>query len=248
MRKFGLIGFPLSHSFSPDYFNNKFKQLGIDASYQAFPLKNIAELSTVLNNYKELEGLNVTIPYKESVIPLLHELSDEAQKIGAVNCIKIYNKNTQLFLKGFNTDAIGFEKSLKPLLKNHHTHALVLGNGGAAKAVIYVLKKLNILFKLVVRNASKKNEITYSELNKEIIQNHPLIINTTPLGTFPDVEKYPEIGYEHMTESHLLYDLIYNPEESVFLKKGKIQGAQIKNGYEMLLLQAEASWDIWNHI
>jgi shikimate dehydrogenase len=247
LRCFGLIGFPLNHSFSPAYFTQKFQDAGIDALYKAFPIKNIEQLNTLLNQHKELEGLNVTIPYKSAVIPFLHKLSLEAQEIGAVNCIKIEQKNNQTYLIGYNTDAIGFEKSLIPLLQAQHTKALILGNGGAAKAISYVLKKLNITFNYVVRNATTANEINFNDVNRQIIKEHCLIINTTPLGTFPDITTCPDIPYESLDETHLLYDLVYNPEESLFLKKGKAQKAHIKNGYEMLLLQADASWDIWNN-
>lgn len=247
MRTFGLIGNPLTHSFSPDYFNKKFQNQGIDAVYKAFSIPDIHLLINILNENPLLEGLNVTIPYKESVIPFLNQIHPDAKEIEAVNCIKIERRNKIPFLIGYNTDIIGFEKSLTPLLKNHHTKALILGSGGAAKAVAYVLNKLNIPFIFLVRNPNGVNEIAYSCADRTIFEEHKIIINTTPLGTFPDIEKCPDIAYECLNEKHLLYDLIYNPEESLFLKKGKLQGAQIKNGYEMLVLQAEASWEIWNY-
>lgn len=247
MRKFGLIGFPLSHSFSPDYFNNKFQQLGTDAVYNPFEIPTINHLNELINNNPFLEGLNVTIPFKESVIPFLNELSIEANEIAAVNCIKIENRNQKPYLIGYNTDIIGFEKSFIPLLKPHHKKALILGNGGAAKAVRYVLKKLTIPFISVVRNNKLEDEIHYSDINAEVIDAYNIIINTTPLGTYPDIEECPDIPYDFLNESHLLYDLIYNPSESLFLKKGKLQKAEIKNGYEMLIIQAEESWKIWNH-
>ncbi|MFN7013057.1 MAG: shikimate dehydrogenase family protein [Bacteroidia bacterium] len=246
MRIFGLIGYPLNHSFSPDYFNKKFQNQGIDAVYKAFSIPDINLLNIILNENPKLEGLNVTIPYKKAVIPFLNDMHYQAKTIGAVNCIKIEIRNNKPFLIGYNTDNIGFEKSLIPLLKKHHTQALILGNGGAAKAVAFVLKKLNIPFSFLVRNPNGTNEFAYSGADKKIFEEHKIIINTTPLGMFPDIEKCPDIPYENINETHLLYDLIYNPEESLFLKKGKLQGAQIKNGYEMLVLQAESSWNIWN--
>lgn len=247
MRTFGLIGYPLGHSFSPDFFNKKFQNQGIDAIYKAYSIADIKQLKNIITENPFLEGLNVTIPYKESVIPFLNQIHPDAKEIGAVNCIKIEYRNKSPFLIGYNTDNIGFEKSLVPLLKSHHTKALILGNGGAAKAVSYVLNKLNIPFIFLVRNPKGENELAFSDTDKNIFKEHKIIINTTPLGTFPDIEKCPEITYEYLNESHLLYDLVYNPAESLFLKKGKLQGAQIKNGYEMLVLQAEASWKIWNN-
>lgn len=247
MRTFGLIGNPLSHSFSPDYFNKKFQNQGIDAIYKAFSISDIYQLKNIINENHLLEGLNVTIPFKEAVLPFLNEIHYEAKAIGAVNCIKIERRNNIPFLIGYNTDSIGFEKSLIPLLKTHHTKALILGNGGAAKAVAYILNKLNISYTFLVRNPKAENELAFSNTDKTIFEEYKIIINTTPLGTFPDIEKCPEIAYEHLNESHLLYDLVYNPAESLFLKKGKLQGAQIKNGYEMLVLQAESSWEIWNY-
>lgn len=248
MRTFGLIGYPLSHSFSPDYFNKKFQSLGIDAAYKAFSIPSIVELNEIINTYPSLEGLNITIPYKEAVLPFVNELSSEAKEIAAVNCIKIENRNQKPYLIGYNTDIVGFEKSIIPLLKSHHKKALILGNGGAAKAVRYVLKKLNIPFISVVRNKKMEDEIHYSDIKAELISEYNIIINTTPLGTYPDIEKCPDIPYKFLNESHLLYDLIYNPTESLFLKKGKLQKAEIKNGYEMLVIQAEESWKIWDKI
>lgn len=247
MRTFGLIGYPLGHSFSPDYFNKKFQNLGVDTIYKAFSIPDIEQLKNIITENPFLEGLNVTIPYKESVIPFLNQIHPDAKEIGAVNCIKIEQRNNIPFLIGYNTDSIGFENSLVPLLKSHHKKALILGNGGAAKAVAYVLNKLNIPFIFLVRNPKGENELAFSDTDKNIFEEHKIIINTTPLGTFPDIEKYPEITYKYLNQSHLLYDLVYNPAESLFLKKGKLQGAHIKNGYEMLVLQAEASWEIWNN-
>lgn len=238
MKKFGLIGKNIAYSFSESYFNDKFRKESIlDSAYQLFDLKSISEIDELFQ-LENLKGFNVTIPYKEEIISYLDELSPEAGKIGAVNCVKIQN-NKKI---GFNTDAVGFENSLKPLLEKHHQKALILGDGGAAKAVKFALTKLDIEFKSVTR----KGELKFSDLNQEIISTHQLIINCTPVGTFPDLETSPDIPYEFLTDSHLLYDLIYNPEKTKFLQLGETQGAKIKNGYEMLVLQAEKSWEIWN--
>lgn len=238
--RYGLIGYPLSHSFSPKWFAEKFAAGGIDATYQAYPLEHVEDILDLLANYP-LKGLNVTIPYKESVIDFLDSLSDDAKAIGAVNCIDIRNGKRI----GHNTDVIGFEQSLTPLLQPHHTKALILGTGGAAKAVNYVLDKLEIERTSVSRNKTE-NTLTYQDLTEEIISTHTLIINTTPLGMSPNEDDSPPIPYNFISEEHLLYDLIYNPAETKFLAQGKQQGAQIKNGHEMLVLQAEASWEIWN--
>lgn len=241
MRQFGLIGFPLSHSFSKKYFSEKFKKEHItDCNYENYPLPSI-NLFPELIREENLEGLNVTIPYKESVISYLNYLDPAAEKIAAVNCIHFENGKST----GFNTDIIGFERSLKPLLKTHHQHALILGTGGASKAIGYVLSKLDISFNYVSRH-KKADYYTYNDLNEAIIQQHTLIINTTPLGTSPDINHCPDIPYQFLSKKHLLYDLIYNPSETLFLQKGKEHGAMVKNGYEMLILQAEASWEIWN--
>lgn len=239
---YGLIGYPLLHSFSPGYFKEKFAKAEIDAVYRLFPLANIKKLPQLLAKYPSLSGLNVTIPYKEQVIPFLDDIDNAAKAIGAVNCIKISNGK----LKGYNTDVIGFEHSLVPLLQPQHTKALVLGTGGAAKAVAYVLGKLNINYQLV-SSSDKTGTIAYRDISTDTIEEHKLIINTTPLGMHPNTDACPDIPYSALGETHLLYDLIYNPEETTFLKKGNAQGATTKNGYEMLVLQAEASWDIWNN-
>lgn len=238
---YGLIGFPLGHTFSPGYFNSKFAHEGIEAEYKAFPLASVSELPQLLDLYPHLAGLNVTTPYKEQVIPLLDECDEASAAIGAVNCIKITDGRT----KGYNTDIIGFEQSLLPLLRPGMDKALVLGTGGAAKAVRFVLEKLNIIYLSVSRNAGE-GIITYNELDPGTIAGHRLIINTTPLGMYPATESYPPIEYVAIGEGHLLYDLIYNPEETIFLQKGRQQGAVVKNGMEMLEIQAEASWAIWN--
>lgn len=240
MKLFGLIGYPLSHSFSKRYFTQKFESEKIDAQYENYPLKAIEEFPALIKNYN-LSGINVTIPYKQDVIPYLDSMSEEAKKIGAVNTIQIRDGK----LKGNNTDCYGFEQSLLPFLKPSHKHALVLGTGGASKAVVFVLDKLGIEWKYVSRTKFS-NVLTYKEINAEIVKSHPLIINTTPLGMYPNVEECPEIDYDAIGENHLLYDLVYNPEETLFLQKGKSKGATIKNGLEMLHLQAEKAWEIWN--
>lgn len=239
--EYGLIGYPLTHSFSPSYFNNKFQHEGVDAVYHSFAIPDIEHFTTLLQTHPHLSGLNVTIPYKQSVISYLNELDTVAEVIGAVNCIAITNGNT----KGYNTDVIGFEQSLLPLLQPHHTHALVLGTGGASKAVRYVLHKLDIAYQMVSRTKGPAN-LTYHDLTDELIAAHPIIINTTPQGMYPYVDKAPLIPFTSVGSGHLLYDLIYNPEETLFLRTGKIQGAQTRNGLEMLHLQAEAAWRIWN--
>lgn len=237
---YGLIGHPLEHSFSPAYFAEKFRKEKINAVYKSFALKDIFELPALLLEYPDIRGLNVTIPYKTTVIPYLNELSAEAQNIGAVNCVSLRNGKR----KGFNTDALGFEKTLQPLLKPHHKKALVLGTGGSARAVKYVLEKLGISYTFVSRQ-KKQNAISYAELNDDIMRDHLLIINATPAGMFPHVEDCPNIRYETLTQNHLLYDLVYNPAETKFLLQGKEKGAVVKNGLDMLHVQAEESWRIW---
>ena len=243
MRKFGLIGFPLSHSFSPAYFANKFATEGIfNCSYESYPIEDIQLFTSLIHGNPELEGLNVTIPYKKSIIPFLNKCSDAVTKIAACNCIKI--KNSQL--TGHNTDVIGFEKSLAEKLTSSHKNALVLGTGGSAAAVQFVLEKLGIKFINVSRTANSSGNITYNDLSEALITKHTLIINTTPLGMFPNVNDYPPIPYQHINSTHYLFDLVYNPVETVFLKKGAVQGALVKNGADMLIIQAEESWKIWN--
>ena len=239
----GLIGRNISYSFSAGYFASKFKKLNLtNHEHRNFDLASIDELQQVLKNNSHLRGFNVTIPYKEEIIPLLDEIHPEALKIGAVNTVKI--ENTKLI--GYNTDCYGFETSLKPGLQPWHKKALILGTGGASKAIAHVLDKNDIKYSFVSRN-SKKATFTYQELNKNIISAHQLIINCTPLGTYPDIEKKPDIPYTALTNRHLLYDLIYNPSETAFLTKGKNAGATIINGLKMLELQAEKAWEIWNN-
>lgn len=242
MRRFGLIGFPLSHSFSKKYFTEKFeKEKLVDCTYENFPLTSIEELKMVLS-LPGLEGLNVTIPYKEQVLSLLDYSSEVVKKIKACNCIKIKEGK----LSGYNTDVTGFEKSLKNKLNQAiHKNALILGTGGSAKAVIYVLENMGIKFKSVSRKPSAQS-LSYEQLTKEIILEHKLIINTTPLGLFPNIIEAPPIPYQFLTPGHFLFDLIYNPPKTLFLKKGEEMGTVIQNGYDMLVLQAEENWKIWN--
>lgn len=242
MKLFGLIGYPLSHSFSRKYFTEKFEREGIaEHEYLLFPIAQIDELKKLLLDHPGLKGLNVTIPYKEQVIPFLDELSPVVEQVGACNCIKIEEGR----LIGYNTDVIGFKQTLAPHLKPHHNKALVLGTGGAAKAVYHVLQELKIDYTMVSRTPSE-NTITYEMINKVVIEEHTLIINTTPLGMHPHVESAPPLPYAFLSARHYLYDLVYNPDPTLFLKKGKEMGAITENGSAMLVIQAEASWKIWN--
>ena len=242
MRNFGLIGKSLKHSFSEKYFSEKFKSGGItDVNYALFELIEISELKELIVSVENLEGFNVTIPFKEQIIPLLDELSPEAKEIQAVNTVKIINGK----LIGYNTDTVGFRKSLAAVFKPHHERALILGSGGASKAVGYTLDHLGVDYKMISRTPAE-DELGYHDLNKYVVKHFPLIINTTPLGTFPEVDKCPDIPYEYLTSQNLLYDLVYNPEQSLFLQKGEERGAATLNGYRMLVLQAEKSWEIWN--
>ena len=247
MEKYGLIGYPLGHSFSVGYFNEKFKAENIDAEYVNFEIPTIKDFHKVIAGNPTLRGLNVTIPYKEQVIPYLDELDKEtAKKIGAVNVIKILPQSKgKPKLIGYNSDIIGFTQSIEHMLQPHHTKALILGTGGASKAVLYGLKDLSIEATFVSRSPKNKKQLSYQQLTPEVIAEHTIIINTTPLGMYPKVNECPEIPYEHLTPNHLLYDLLYNPDETLFMKRGKEQGAEVKNGLEMLLLQAFAAWEIW---
>jgi shikimate dehydrogenase len=242
MKWYGLLGKTLKHSFSKAYFTSKFHTLGItDCYYENFELATINGLPQLLRDNPSIHGLNVTIPYKEEVLFFLDEQNDIVKEIKACNCIKILDGK----LSGYNTDIIGFKKSLEKDLKPHHTKALILGTGGAAKAVKYALKTLGIHFSNVSRNRSETS-ITYEELDETILNTHHLIINTTPLGMFPKINEAPPIPYHLVNAKHLFFDLIYNPEETIFLKKAKEHGAKIINGSQMLILQAEESWRIWN--
>ena len=245
---YGLIGKKLGHSFSADFFTKKFAREGINESYKLFPLPSINDLPALLNENKDLHGLNVTIPYKQEVIPFLNEISEEAKEIGAINVIKISRNDDNYYLKGFNSDSIGFRISLLPLLRENIKRALILGTGGASKAVAYVLKKLGVKITFVSRNPKPNqiDQISYDNLSEEVIKENLLIVNTTPLGMFPEVDECPPISYQFLTPEHVCYDLVYNPAETKFMKLSKEQGATVKNGFEMLELQALASWDIWN--
>lgn len=244
MKQLGLIGYPLEHSFSKKYFAEKFKREGLSNwQYELFPIENISDLKPLISN-PNLVGLNVTIPYKQAILPYLNNLDETAKAIGAVNTIKISRTKNEVRLTGYNTDCMGFEQSLLPFLNEYHKKALVLGTGGAAKAVMYVLNKLRIEYKTVSSN--NKGDLSYNNLNKDILADHHVIINTTPLGMYPHVNSYPDLRYSALNHQHLLYDLVYNPLETVFLTKGKQYGAATKNGLEMLQLQAEAAWSIFN--
>ncbi len=242
MRQFGLIGFPLSHSFSKGYFANYFlKENILDAQYENYPIESIDFFTGLWNNNPSLQGLNVTIPYKKLVIPFLQHPSSVVQSIQACNCIKLHDGA----FYGYNTDVIGFEQSLLPYLQPHHQKALIFGTGGAAAAVEWVLKKLGIAYQLVSRTASE-GCIAYESLSPEIIEAHTLLIQTSPVGMYPNVDEAPNLPYEAISSKHHLYDLVYNPAETKFLALGAVQGATTQNGLEMLHLQADASWEIWN--
>lgn len=243
MRGFGLIGFPLSHSFSEKYFAAKFEREGrSDCWYRLFPLSSLSELDALLSAHPDLEGLNVTIPYKKDILPYLHDTSCLPSGLPACNCIRIRDKR----LQGFNTDWSAFAGSLQPMLRPHHTKALILGNGGATAAVVYALAQLGIAHTIVSRASKPGSSLTYATLNRSVMEEHTLIINTTPLGMYPHTEQSPAIPYQYLGSEHLLYDLVYNPAKTRFLQKGEERGAAIKNGEEMLVLQAEESWKIWN--
>lgn len=244
MRVFGLVGYPLGHSFSKKFFTEKFLREGIsNCRYENFPLSDIGLFEELLAIYNHLEGLNITIPYKEKIIPYLHAADEAVKTLGACNCIAV-NKGG---LTGYNTDVTGFRLSLLDKLTPKHNKALILGEGGAAKAVKYVLDNLNIPYLTVSRRkVLSENSIAYSAVSNDIIKEHPLIINTTPVGVYPNIHDYPQIPYEAIGKNHYLFDLAYNPEKTVFLQKGELQGAAIANGYKMLVIQAEESWKIWN--
>jgi len=240
--KFGLIGKNISYSFSKGYFTKKFKNLNLKHhSYENFDLDTVAEFVDLLEANPDVRGFNVTIPYKEAILPFLNKIDDTAFQIGAVNTIKVSNKK---FI-GYNTDVIGFQKSIEPHIKPHHKNALILGTGGASKAVAYVFAQLGINYRFVSRSP-EKGQFDYADLNEKVFQEYTVIVNCTPLGTHPDIEKFPDIPYDFLEKKHLLFDLIYNPEKTAFLAFGESQGASIANGQKMLELQAEASWEIWN--
>jgi shikimate dehydrogenase len=242
MSIFGLIGHPLTHSFSKQYFDNKFKKDGlVDVSFELFDIKSIADLEALIAN-KSLNGFAITIPYKQQIIPFLYKASNVVTQINACNCVNIIDGK----LTGFNTDVIGFEASLLKDLKPHHTKALILGNGGASAAVKFVLNKLNIGF-ITISRTKTDNCLVYEDLNETILNTHTLIINTTPLGTYPNTDSYPNIPYQFLTSEHYLFDLVYNPSITAFMQKGLEQNSFAKNGYDMLVIQAEENWKIWNN-
>ena len=247
MKTYGLVGYPLGHSFSQDYFTKKFAAENIDAQYLNFQIEDITLFPEKVLTVDGLSGLNVTIPYKQKVMVYLDEIDETAQKVGAVNVVKIIRNGSNVRLRGCNSDVVGFENSLKPLLKPCHTSAYILGTGGASKAVRYVLEKLGIDYQFVSRTAdAADNILSYKQLTNDLIASHKLIVNCTPLGMSPKIDACPEIPYQAIGVEHLCFDLIYNPEETLFLKKAKEQGATIKNGLDMLIGQAIRAWEIWN--
>ena len=246
--RFGLIGYPLGHSFSRKFFTEKFANEGIDAEYNNYEIPDATMLLDVVRQHPTLRGLNCTIPHKQAIMPMLDELSDEARRIGAVNVIRIERKagkNGDFHLKGYNSDIIGFTDSIRPLLKPYHTKALVLGTGGASKAICVGLEKMGIEWKYVSRRPAP-GQFTYDDLPPAIIQEYPVIVNCSPVGMFPHVDECPDLPYEAMNERNLLFDLVYNPLETLFMRRGAEHGATVKNGLEMLHLQALASWRFWN--
>ena len=245
MDKYGLIGYPLVHSFSISYFNEKFQNEGITAKYINFEIPSIENLPEVIDSNPDLKGLNVTIPYKEKVISYLDSMSPEARAIGAVNVIRITHKGKDTMLKGFNSDVIGFTKSIEPLVESYHKKALILGTGGASKAIDYGLKSLGLKTVFVSRY-ERPGTIQYSNITPEVIKEYNVIVNCTPVGMYPHVDECPNLPYEAMDNHTLLYDLIYNPDKTMFMRRGEEHGATVKNGLEMLLLQAFASWKFWN--
>ena len=248
MNTYGLIGYPLGHSFSRKFFTEKFAKEGIDAQYLNFEIPSIEEFPNIIKNNPTLRGLNVTIPYKQQVMQYLDDISEEAKAIGAVNVVKcqLSTVNCQLHLTGYNSDVIGFVESIKPLLKPHHKKALILGTGGASKAIRYGLEEKLKMETLFVSRSAREGVITYEDITPEVLKEYEVIVNCSPVGMFPHVDECPALPYKAMNENHLLYDLVYNPLETLFMKKGAEQGAAVKNGLEMLHLQAIASWDIWH--
>ena len=246
MDKYGLIGYPLGHSFSISYFNQKFADEGINAKYENYEIASIDELTEILDTTPELRGLNVTIPYKEKVIPFLDSISPEARAIGAVNVIRVTHEKNKTILKGFNSDVIGFTQSIEPMIdKKWHKKALILGTGGASKAICYGLKSLGIE-PVFVSRYERPETIQYETITPEVIKEYNVIVNCTPVGMFPKTEECPKLPYEAMDHHTILYDLIYNPDQTLFMRRGAEYGADVKNGLEMLLLQAFASWEFWN--
>jgi shikimate dehydrogenase len=242
---YGLIGYPLGHSFSAPFFADKFRREGLDSVYNNYPLRDIGEFASLVKEHPDLKGLNVTVPHKQAVIPFLDELDQVAGAIGAVNTISIIRQGNGIHMRGSNTDVPGFERSLLEHLRNLQSKALVLGTGGSSKAVVFVLEKLGIDF-LQVSRTRKAGILAYGDLSGDEIEQRLLIINTTPLGMHPKVDECPDIPYEAIGRDHLLFDLVYNPARTLFLQRGEGQGASVVNGYDMLVYQAEASWEIWN--
>jgi shikimate dehydrogenase len=245
MDKYGLIGYPLGHSFSISYHNQRFADEGINAKYMNFEIASIDDLPEVLSMNPELKGLNVTIPYKEKVMQFLDYVSPEARAIGAVNVIRVEHQGKKIVLKGYNSDVIGFTQSIEPMLEEYHKRALVLGTGGASKAITYGLRSLG-LETVYVSRYERPDTIQYDKITPEVVREYNVIVNCTPIGMYPKTEECPPLPYEAMNERNILYDLIYNPDETLFMKQGKKYGAEVKNGLEMLLLQAFASWEFWN--
>jgi shikimate dehydrogenase len=247
MKCYGLIGFPLSHSFSGKYFAEKFKLEGLnDCTYSSFPIEHIGLLPRLIEENENLYGLNVTIPYKEQVIPFLDSVEDDIILIGAVNTIKIYRQGGIIRLKGFNTDVYGFSASLKPLVKENKGNALILGTGGASKAAAHVLSNMGFNITYVSRNPKRWNHISYGQITQQIIAMSRVIVNTSPVGMYPNIDTCPDIPYEYLTPDHVLFDLIYNPPETKFLSQGRSMGVKVINGLQMLHLQADKAWEIWN--
>ena len=246
MDKYGLIGYPLGHSFSISYFNQRFQDENIDAVYENYEIPSIDALPEVLSSNPELKGLNVTIPYKEKILPFLDSIAPEARAIGAVNVVRISHRGNNTVLKGYNSDVICFTKSIEPMLdKKWHKKSLILGTGGASKAIDYGLRHLG-LETVFVSRYERPNTIQYKDITPEVIKEYNVVINCTPVGMYPKTEYCPELPYEAMDSHTILYDLIYNPDETLFMKRGAEYGANVKNGLEMLLLQAFASWEFWH--
>jgi len=246
MDLYGIIGNPLTHSFSPKFFNEKFARENIDARYLKFEITDISQFPEIIRSHPELRGMNVTLPYKQQVMQYLHDFDPQAKDIGAINVIKITHTEKGVQLKGYNSDIIGFQNSISPLIRKEiQKKALVLGTGGASKAVEKGLQNLGLAVTFVSRT-KKEGQLTYDELDEGVLSDYKVIVNTSPVGTFPDVDNAPAIPYHLLTHDHLLYDLVYNPAETKYLALGKENGASVKNGYEMLELQAVASWEIWN--
>lgn len=245
MDKYGLIGYPLGHSFSIGFHNQRFADEGINAKYLNFEIATIDELPQVLSSNPELKGLNVTIPYKEKVLPFLDYISPEARTIGAVNVIRVVHDGKNIKLRGYNSDVIGFVQSIEPMLESHHKKALVLGTGGSSKAVVYGLQSLGVECVRVSRY-ERPNTIQYESITPDVVHEYNVIVNCTPVGMFPNTDKCPLLPYDALDERNILYDLLYNPDETLFMRRGAEHGANVKNGLEMLLLQAFASWEFWN--